>query len=76
MTSSYWPADTSAAVLDSTIAAILRDAVADAPDRVALVAGTADPSTRIRRTYAEVGAEAESLAARSRRGSRPVNALR
>jgi fatty-acyl-CoA synthase len=62
VTSSYWPADRSAAVLDSTIAAILRDAVADAPDRIALVAGTADPSTRVRRTYAEVGADAESLA--------------
>lgn len=62
MTASYWPADTTAALLDSTVAGILRDAAAAAPERVALVAGTADPARRVRRTYAEVAADAEALA--------------
>jgi fatty-acyl-CoA synthase len=48
--------------LDSTIASILRDAALRAPDLVALVAGTADPALRRRRTYAESAAEAEAVA--------------
>jgi fatty-acyl-CoA synthase len=59
---SYRPADTSEAILDSTVAGILRDAAAAAPDRVALVAGTVDAATRTRRTYAEIVAEAEAVA--------------
>ena len=62
LTESYCPADTSAAILDSTIAGILRDAAARGPDRIALVAGTADPAARARWTYAEVLAQAESVA--------------
>jgi acyl-CoA synthetase (AMP-forming)/AMP-acid ligase II len=61
LTESYWPAS-DAALHASTIAGILRDAAARAPDRVALVAGTADPSRRARRTYAEVLGEAEAAA--------------
>jgi fatty-acyl-CoA synthase len=59
---SWWPADASEAILDSTIAGILRDAAARAPDRTAVVAGTAEPSTRVRRTYAQAVAEAEAVA--------------
>src|SRR5262249_31783305 len=62
LTQSYWPADTNDAILDSTIAGILRDAAARVPDGVALVAGTADPAARTRRTYAQVATEAEAVA--------------
>lgn len=59
---SYWPADVSEPVLDSTIGGVLRAAAAVAPDRTALVAGTEDPSRRTRRTYAGAVAEAEAVA--------------
>jgi fatty-acyl-CoA synthase len=59
---SYWTADTSEVIVDSTIAGILRDAAASAPDRVALVSGTAEPAGRRRRTYAELAKEAEAVA--------------
>lgn len=59
---SYRPADASAPLHDSTVAGILREAAAHAPDRVALVAGAPDRSLRTRRTYAEVLAEAEAVA--------------
>lgn len=48
--------------LDTTLASILRDAATRAPDRAAVVAGTADPALRRRRTYAQACAEAESVA--------------
>jgi fatty-acyl-CoA synthase len=61
-------------MLDSTIASVLRDAAARAPDRVAVVAGTKDPGGRKRRTFAEVEAEADAVAhalvARSNPGER------
>ena len=47
---------------DTTIASILRDAAAHAPDTCALVEGVADPSARRRWTYAEAAAEAEVIA--------------
>ena len=62
LTSSSWPADRSQEILDSTVAGILRHAAVTAPDRVALVAGTADPATRARWTYAQIAAEAETVA--------------
>ena len=49
-------------IRDSTVASILKDAAARVPDHVALVAGTADPGKRVRRTYAEALAEAEAVA--------------
>jgi fatty-acyl-CoA synthase len=55
-------ADTREPVLGSTIAGILRDAALRAPDRTAVVAGTADPAGRVRRSYAEACAEAEAVA--------------
>ena len=54
---------------------ILRDAAARAPDRTAIVAGTLEPSTRIRRTYAEAVAEAEAVARTLAARSRPVTGL-
>jgi fatty-acyl-CoA synthase len=62
VSTSHWTPDTSEPILDSTIAGILRDAAASAPDRVAVVAGTADPAARTRRTYAELATEAEAVA--------------
>jgi fatty-acyl-CoA synthase len=62
LTSSYWPKDESQAVIDLTVGDLLRAAVADAPDRTALVAGGPDPATRRRWTYAELAADAEQVA--------------
>src|SRR3954453_4434885 len=62
LTSSYWPADTSEPVLELTVGGMLRQAVADAPDRTALVAGLPDPAQRRRWSYAELLAEAEQVA--------------
>jgi fatty-acyl-CoA synthase len=56
------PADPNEAILDSTMAGILRDAATRAPDRLALVAGTADPASRVRRTDAELAGEATAVA--------------
>jgi hypothetical protein len=39
LTSAYWPADTSAPLLETTIGSILRDAATRAPDKVALIDG-------------------------------------
>ncbi len=61
MSESYWPAQDEP-IRNCTIAGILRDAAQRAPDRVALVAGTADPKARRRRTYAEAFEEAAAVA--------------
>ncbi|HKN91761.1 MAG TPA: AMP-binding protein [Acidimicrobiia bacterium] len=65
---SYFPADTSEPVLDTTVGGVLRDAAAEGPDAVALVEGGPDPAVRRRWTYAELLAAAEraALALRSR----------
>ncbi|MCU1458160.1 MAG: AMP-dependent synthetase and ligase [Actinomycetia bacterium] len=62
LTESSWPADPSEPVLDLTIAGILRHAAAEAPDRIALVAGVPEPELRTRRTYAQLLDEAERVA--------------
>ena len=62
LTTSYWPADTSQPVLDTTVGGVLRAAAAAAPDRVAMVGGHPDPASRRRWTYAELLAEAEQAA--------------
>src|SRR3954452_7117842 len=62
LTSSYWPPHTSEPVLELTVGRLLREAVADAPDRTALVAGVPDPDQRRRWTYAELLADAELVA--------------
>jgi fatty-acyl-CoA synthase len=50
------------AVLDTTVAGILREAALETPDVVALVHGAADPARRRRWTYAELAASAERAA--------------
>jgi len=59
---SYWPADTSEPVLETTVGGVLRAAAAAGPDLLAMVAGVPDPAARRRWTYAELLAEAEQAA--------------
>ena len=71
---SYWQADASQPVLETTVGAVLRTAAATAPDRLAMVGGVPDPADRKRWTYADLLAEAEqaarALAARFAPGER------
>jgi fatty-acyl-CoA synthase len=70
----YWPADTSDEVRETTVGGVLREAAADAPHRLAMVAGMPDPARRGRWTFAELLDDAEraarALAGRFRRGER------
>jgi fatty-acyl-CoA synthase len=74
VTTSYWPADQSVPVAETTVGGILRSAAAAGPDLVAMVAGVPDPAVRRRWTYAQLLAEAEqaarALAARFAPGER------
>jgi acyl-CoA synthetase (AMP-forming)/AMP-acid ligase II len=74
LTTSYWPADASAPVLDTTIGGVLRAAAARAPDQPALIAGDPSPDRRRQWRYGELLAEAErgarALLARFRPGDR------
>jgi acyl-CoA synthetase (AMP-forming)/AMP-acid ligase II len=71
---SYWPADTSEPVLETTVGGVLRAAAAAAPEMTAMVAGVPDPGGRRRWTYSGLLAEAEqaarALAARFAAGER------
>ena len=62
LTESHAYGPTEPAVRDLTIGDALREAAADQPDRVALIEGIADATTRRQWTYAEVLAEAEAVA--------------
>jgi fatty-acyl-CoA synthase len=62
LTQSYWPKESSSGVRDITLPELLRGAAADAPERLALVDGLADPSLRRHWTYAEFLAETEAAA--------------
>ena len=62
VTTSYWPADVSEPVLETTVGGILRAAAAQAPDLTAMVAGVPDPAARRRWTHAQLPAEAEQAA--------------
>ena len=62
VTRSYWPADTSAQVSQTTVGGILRAAAEAGPDLPAMVGGMPDPGARQRWTYAELLAEAERAA--------------
>ena len=62
MTTSYWPADTSAQVAETTVGSILRAAASAGPDRPAMVGGLPDPGARQRWTYDELLADAERAA--------------
>jgi fatty-acyl-CoA synthase len=59
---SYWPADTSEPVLETTVGGVLREAAAAGPDMIAMVGGLPDPALRGRWTYAGLLAEAEQAA--------------
>jgi fatty-acyl-CoA synthase len=59
---SYWPAEASSPVLDTTVGGVLRAAAADAPDRLAMVAGMPDPADRRRWTFGELLRDAEQAA--------------
>jgi fatty-acyl-CoA synthase len=64
----YWPADTSAPVLETTIGGVLRAAAERAGDQPALIAGDPDPARRRQWTYAGLlaGAERAARALRAR----------
>jgi fatty-acyl-CoA synthase len=74
LTTSYWPADTSSPVLETTIGSVLRAAAERAPGQPALISGDPDPARRRRWRYGELLAEAErgarALTARFRPGDR------
>ena len=58
---SYWPADPSVPLRDLTVGDLLREAAADSPDKVGLVAGV--PGVDRRWTFSEMLTEAEKIAA-------------
>ncbi len=62
ITHSFWPADTTEPILETTVGSVLRDAARLATDCPALVAGTPDPDDRRRWTYGELLADAERVA--------------
>jgi len=62
LTTSYWPADTSVPVTETTVGGILRKAAAAGPDMLAMVGGLPDPGARKRWTYAQLLADAERAA--------------
>ena len=62
LASSYWPADRSQPLLDTTVGDLLRAAAAQVPGRLALVEGSADPAARRTWTYAELLMVAERAA--------------
>jgi fatty-acyl-CoA synthase len=62
LTTSYWPADTGEPILDTTVGGVLRATAARTPDRVALIAGEADPARRRQWSYGELLSAAERAA--------------
>ena len=62
LSESYYPADQSEPVLDTTVGGILRDAAQAAPDQPALIGGHPDPEQRRRWTYGELLQDAERCA--------------
>lgn len=62
LTTSYWPADRSEPVLETTVGGVLRAAADLAPDQLAMIGGSPDPAARKRWTYAGLLADAEQAA--------------
>ena len=62
LSESYYPADESQPVLDTTVGGILRAAAQAVPDQPALIGGHPDPEQRRRWTYGELLADAERCA--------------
>ena len=61
-TKSYWPADTSAPIVDWTVGEALRRVAAEAPETTALVAGAPNPKERRRWRYEDLLGQAERAA--------------
>jgi fatty-acyl-CoA synthase len=59
---SYWPADTSVPVLESTVGGVVRAAADQAPGQLAMVAGMPARDDRRRWTYEQLLAESETVA--------------
>jgi len=62
LTTSYWPADTNAPILDTTIGGVLRAAADRATGQPALIAGDSSPDRRRSWSYGQLLAEAERAA--------------
>ena len=62
LTESYVAGPTSPAVRDVTLGQLLEQAARAAPERIALIAGVADPALRRQWTYSELYAEAQRTA--------------
>ena len=62
LSESYYPADQSEPVLDTTVGGILRDAAQAVPDQPALIGGHPDPAQRRRWTYGDLLQDAERCA--------------
>jgi fatty-acyl-CoA synthase len=62
LTTSYWPADTSDEVRETTVGGELRRVAASDGERTALVAGMPEPGDRRRWTYRQLLADAERVA--------------
>src|SRR5450755_1546632 len=62
LSESYYPADQTEAVLETTVGGILRDAAHAAPDQPALIGGHPDPAERRRWSYGELLDDAERCA--------------
>ncbi len=62
LTESYYPADESSPVLETTVGSILREAAADSGDMIALIEGIENPDERRTWTFAELLADSERIA--------------
>jgi fatty-acyl-CoA synthase len=62
LTRAYWPAVTSAPVLETTIGSVLRDAAGRAPHKTALIDGDLDRPDRRQWSFAELLSDAERAA--------------
>src|SRR4051812_25968054 len=62
LTESRWERGEDSPVLDLTVGDLLRQAAADAPDRIALIAGVPHEHDRRRWTYEELLTDAERVA--------------
>lgn len=71
LTESYLPADTSVALVELTVPALLARRAAEHPDRIALVGARHGDGAEVRLSYAELLAEAERVATGLRRLAAP-----
>jgi fatty-acyl-CoA synthase len=62
LTSSYWPADRSQSLLDTTLGGLLSRVAEEVPDRIALVEGLSDPRSRRRWSYRDLLRDSQRVA--------------